>query len=128
VSPLLLLVKVSRVKKARRDLILNKKIGLGSISLLLFLFGILFSVSFGNRAAYGDSILKLLGLNPWSKGDTGLHLTLFYSLVFYIPASFLGYKFRNDWGAVVGGFLSFVMIVIFLVVIPLAALPNGLFN
>lgn len=103
---------------------MNKKIGLGlgSISLLLFLFGLLFSVSFGYRAAYGDSILKLIGLNPWSNGETGLHLTLFYSLVFFLPASFIGYKFRNDWGAVAGGFSSFVMTVIFLVVIPLAEL------
>lgn len=31
-----------------------KRIGLGSISLLLFIFGLLFSISFANQEAYGE--------------------------------------------------------------------------
>ncbi|TCZ69616.1 hypothetical protein E0485_23690 [Paenibacillus albiflavus] len=101
----------------------HKKIGLGSISLLLFIFGILFSISFGNRESFGDNILRFLGLNPWSNGDTGLHYTIFYSLVFYIPALILGYKFKNDLGAKLGKTLSLItnillstMILFFIVV------------
>ena len=91
-----------------------KKIGLGSISLLLFIFGILFSFSFGNRESYGDSILRFIGLVPWSNGDNGLHYTVFYSLIFYILALILGYKFKNDFGAKLGRTLSLI-VTIFLI-------------
>ncbi|ATP40347.1 hypothetical protein CSE16_09965 [Solibacillus sp. R5-41] len=97
-----------------------KKIGLGSISLLLFIFGILFSFSFGDRESYGDSILRFIGLNPWSNGDTGLHYTIFYSLIFYISALILGYKFKNDLGAKLGRTLSLIatifLILLFVVI------------
>ncbi|WP_342543565.1 hypothetical protein MHH33_08570 [Paenisporosarcina sp. FSL H8-0542] len=92
-----------------------KKIGLGSISLLLFIIGILFSISFGNRESYGDGLLRFLGLNPWSNGDNGLHYTIFYSLIFYIPALILGYKFKNDFGAKLGKNLSLSLIILILI-------------
>lgn len=95
-----------------------KRIGLGSISLLLFVCGILFSFSFDNGAAYGDSILRFLGLSPWSNGNSGLHFTMFYALVLYIPALILGYKFKNNFGAKIGRILSLVMIVCLLVATP----------
>lgn len=95
-----------------------KRIGLGSISLLLFVCGILFSFSFDNGAAYGDSILRFLGLNPWSNGNKGLHYTMFYALVFYIPALILGYNFKNDLGAKIGKILSLIMIILLLLVTP----------
>ena len=85
-----------------------KKIGLGSISLLLFIFGILFSIIFG------DSIVKFIGLNPWSNGDTSLHYTIFYSLIFYVLALILGYKLKNDFGAKLGRTLSLITIILFL--------------
>ncbi|RLL39987.1 hypothetical protein D8M04_19580 [Oceanobacillus piezotolerans] len=85
-----------------------KKIGLGSISVLLFIFGILFSV-------FGDSVLRFLGLNPWSNGDTGLHYTIYYSLIFYIPALILGYKFKNHLGAKLGKTLSLIMTILLIV-------------
>ena len=84
---------------------INKKIGIGSISLLLCIMGIIFSFNFGNRVCYGDVILKYMGLNPWSNGDNGTHYTLLYSLIFFIPytcylsgnfagvPAFLGYFF-----------------------------------
>ena len=92
-----------------------KRIGLGSISLLLFIVGLLFSFSFGNREAYGDSILRFIGLKPWSNGDEGLHYTVFYSLIFFIPALMLGYKFKNDWGAKLGRTLSLITLIFLLV-------------
>lgn len=94
-----------------------KRIGLGSISLLLFACGVLFSFSFDNGAAYGDSILRFLGLSPWANGTSGLHLhfTMFYALLFYIPAFILGYKFKNNFGAKIGRILSLMMIVWLLV-------------
>ena len=82
-----------------------KKIGLGSISLLLFIFGLLFPI-------FGDSIVRFISLNPWSNGDEGLHYTVFYSLIFYIPALIMGYKFKNDFGAKLGRTLSLITIIL----------------
>ncbi|OAB26243.1 hypothetical protein [Paenibacillus macquariensis] len=78
-------------------------------------FGLLFSISFGNRVSFGDSILRFLGLNPWSNGDTGLHYTVLYSLIFYILALILGYKFKNDLGAKLGRALALITIIILLI-------------
>jgi|SRR5699024_1079282 len=89
----------------------SKRIGIGSISLLLFACGLLFSLSFGEYGSIGDSILRFIGLNPWSNGDTGLHYTLIYSLVFFIPAFIIGYKFKDDFGAKMGKSLSLFAVV-----------------
>ncbi|KAB2336340.1 hypothetical protein F7731_12720 [Cytobacillus depressus] len=91
---------------------LRKRLGLGSISLLLFVIGLLFSFSFGKHGALGDTILRFVGLNPWSNGETGLHYTMFYSLIFYIPAWIIGNKFKSDLGAKTGKILSVIMIVL----------------
>ncbi|SIR86597.1 hypothetical protein SAMN05878482_106271 [Peribacillus simplex] len=102
----------------------HKKLGLGSLSLLLFLLGLLFSFSFGKYGAFGDHILRFIGINPWSNGDTGLHYTIFYALTFYIPGLMVGYKFKNDWGAKIGKNLSLILVVLvlFLVVLVLVSL------
>lgn len=95
---------------------IRHKIGFGSISLIMFILGLLFSFSFGKYGALGDTILHFIGLNPWSNGDTGLHYTLSYSLVFFIPALIIGYKFTDDFGAKIGKKLS-LFAVIFLSVL-----------
>lgn len=74
----------------------TKKIWLGLSSLLLFVLGSLFGVSFGNKLAYGDTILKFMGLKPWSKVNTGLHYTAIIALIFLIPAVVLGYIFLKE--------------------------------
>ena len=94
---------------------INKKIRVGSISLLLCIIGILFSFNFGDRVCYGDAILNYIGLNPWSNGDSGIHYTIFYSLIFFIPASILGIKFRNDFGASIGKTISLIIIIILII-------------
>jgi hypothetical protein len=95
----------------------NKKIGLGSISLLLILFGILFSFSWKNSEAFGDTILRFLGFSPWSNGDTGIHYTVIYSLFFFISALILGHKHKSNFGAKLGRNLSLIMIVPVLVLV-----------
>ena len=88
--------------------------GLGSISLLLFILGLLFSFSFGTQEAIGDHILRFIGLSPWSNGSSGLHYTIFYSLIFYVPGLIIGYRFKSNWGAKLGGTLSFLAIILIL--------------
>jgi len=89
----------------------NKKVGVGSISLLLIMFGILFSFSWKNSEALGDTILRFLGLSPWSNGDTGTHYTIIYSLFFFIPALILGHKYKSNFGAILGRNLSLIMLI-----------------
>lgn len=91
---------------------INKKIGLGSLSLLLCIIGISFPFSFGSKGAYGDNILQFVGLKPWSNGDTGIHYTVFYSLIFFVMALVFSYKFKNDFGAKVGKIISLCVIII----------------
>lgn len=97
----------------------NKKIGLGSFSLVLSILGILFSFSFGNEVCYGDIILKHLGLNPWSNGESGTHYTVLYSLIFFIPSFIIGCKFKNDFGVKIGRIISLIMIVMIMVIFPI---------
>lgn len=95
----------------------NKKIGIGSISLLLCVLGILFSRSFGNKVCYGDLILGFLGLKAWSNGNSGLHYTVFYSLIFFIPSIILGIKFKNHFGATLGKIVSFIICILFVLIL-----------
>jgi hypothetical protein len=88
-----------------------KKLGIGSISLLLCIIGILFAFSFGNKMCYGDIILKFLGLNAWSKVSSGIHYTVFYSLIFFITSFIVGYKFKNNFGAPLGKIVSLLLII-----------------
>lgn len=92
----------------------KKKIGIGSLSLLLFVVGCLFSFTFYNLTI-GDNILTYIGLKAWSNGNSGTHYTIFYSLLFFVPSLILGYKFKEDFGSKVGKILSTIMITIIVV-------------
>lgn len=100
------------------DLILskvNKKIGLGSFSVLLCAMGILFDFTFKNKECLGDIILKFIGLNSWSNG---IHHTIFYSLIFFIPSVVIGLKYKNNFGASLGKIVSLIMIILSLLLNP----------
>ena len=74
-----------------------KKIGFGTASFLLDLFAILWSFSFGlNGFCLGDTILTFLGMPAWSNGNSGTHYTIFYSLIFLLPAVPISFKYEND--------------------------------
>lgn len=75
---------------------INRKIWLGITSLVLFILGILFGVSFGGKPSYGDLIFNFIGLKPWSKVNTGLHYTGLIALIFLIPAFVFGYNFLKE--------------------------------
>ena len=95
----------------------NKKIGLGSLSLLLCIIGMLFVSSFGDKGAFGDVIIKFMGLRAWSNGDIGIHYTIIYTLIFFIPAVILGSKFKNDSGAKSGKTISSIMLIIIFILV-----------
>ena len=83
----------------------GKKIGVGSLSLLLFVCGVLFAANLGDQC-YGDITLRFLGLRAWSNGSHGFHCTIFYSLIFFIPSFIIGLRFSAQWGATAGKNLS----------------------
>ncbi|TYP48693.1 hypothetical protein [Thermosediminibacter litoriperuensis] len=99
----------------------DKKIGLGTLSLILCIIGILFSFSFGDVGCYGDTILKSIGLETGliiEKGSrvTFLHYTPFYSLLFFIPSVIIGYKYRkNHIGALLGAVISSIIVLLLIV-------------
>ncbi|KJD46396.1 hypothetical protein [Paenibacillus terrae] len=85
----------------------EKKVGWGSLSLLLSLLGMLVSFEFGNYIL-GDQLLSLLGLPAWSNSvnNTGFHYTLFLSIIFFIPSLIIGYKNPKAFGAEMGKLVS----------------------
>lgn len=92
----------------------KNKIGIGSLSLLLFIVGCLFSFTL-NDICIGDNILTYSGLKAWSNGNSGTHYTIFYSLLFFIPSLIFGYKFKDNFGSKVGKILSTIMVIMIIV-------------
>ncbi|MEC0183022.1 hypothetical protein P4H61_16170 [Paenibacillus peoriae] len=95
----------------------EKKIGWGSLSLLLALLGMAVSFEFGNYI-FGDQLLSFLGLPAWSNVDnTGFHYTFLLSIIFFAPGLIIGYKNPNEFGALIGKWVS--SIYLFLIFISL---------
>ena len=86
----------------------KKKIGIGTLSLLLSLIGIAWAVTF-NGFCLGDNILNFIGMKSWSNGNSGTHYTVFYSLIFFVPSVILGYKYAESFGAKAGRTLSIII-------------------
>ncbi|MDF2877028.1 MAG: hypothetical protein K0S30_124 [Clostridia bacterium] len=81
---------------------LKHKLGWGSLSVVLLILGLGFSITFGNGMCIGDYVLREIGIRPWSEGNTGTHYTLFYSMIFLLPAWYVGDKYKEDYGADIG--------------------------
>lgn len=87
-----------------------KKIGVGSISLLLIIFAIIWSFSFGlDGFCLGDTILSFWGIPAWSNGNSGTHYTIFYSLIFLLPAVPISVKYENDLFAGIAKWISIIL-------------------
>ncbi|MDY0407076.1 hypothetical protein P5G51_018615 [Virgibacillus sp. 179-BFC.A HS] len=81
------------IKKVKRK---RKKIGTGSVSFILIVLGLLWAFSFANFSI-GDEILKSIGLPAWSNGSTGIHYSVFYALLFFIPAFVISIRRPNHF-------------------------------
>ena len=93
---------------------LKRKIGIGTISLPLALLGLVWSLEI-RGFCLGDIALSSIGLRAWTNIDTGIHLTVFYSLLFFIPAIIVGYKYKESFGSKVGRVVSLVFVGLLLV-------------
>lgn len=85
----------------------NKKIGIGSISLLLVIIAFFWAYEIYGFCL-GDSILATLGIPTWSNsaGASGTHYTVFYTFIFLIPALILSIKYKENKFALAGKVLS----------------------
>jgi hypothetical protein len=93
----------------------EKKIGWGSLSLLLALLGMAVSFEFGNYI-FGDQVLSFLGLPAWSNVDnTGFHYTIFLSSIFFIPSVIIGCKNPKDFGAKIGEIVSSIYLTLIII-------------
>lgn len=92
-----------------------KKIGIGSISLLLVIIAFFWAFEIMGLCL-GDSILTTLNIPTWSNSAnaSGTHYTVFYTFIFLIPALVLAIKHRDDLFAKVGKWLSIIFIAILL--------------
>ena len=88
-----------------------KKLGIGSLSLVLVIIAIFWccNIAILNNFCLGDYILNIFDIPSWSNGSTGTHYTIFYSYIFLIPAIFLGIKYKEDLFATVGKNISIVL-------------------
>lgn len=69
----------------------NKKIGVGSLSLLLSVMGILFCI---------PNIRNVI------------HYTMIYSLIFFISSLIVSHKFKENLGAYLGEKVSLIMLLL----------------
>jgi hypothetical protein len=89
----------------------HKKIGYGTLSIILSILGILWSFSI-NNVCIGDLILNSLGVKTWSETNTGIHYTVFYSCLFFVAAFIIATLNKKDFGAKLGRVVSAIVIAI----------------
>lgn len=91
-----------------------KKLGVGSFALLLSIVAIIWCCNIHglDNFCLGDTVLGLLRLPSWSNGTEGTHYTVFYGLVFLIPAFILGAKHKQDLFAGAGKIIAGLLIVV----------------
>ena len=89
----------------------NKKLGIGSISLLLVIIAFIWAFEiFG--VCVGDNVLATFNIPTWSNSAnaSGTHYTIFYSFIFLIPALLLAIKYKNDLFSRTGKWASIFLI------------------
>ena len=89
---------------------MKKSIGIGSLSFALALLAFIWGFEIMGFCL-GDSVLTTLNIPTWSNSAnaSGTHYTVFYSLLFAIPAVLIALKHKNDLFANVGKWLAFLM-------------------
>ena len=92
-----------------------KKIGIGSISLLLVIIAFFWAFEIAGFCL-GDSILATLNIPTWSNSAnaSGTQYTVIYTFIFLIPALVLAIKYGDDLFAEVGKWSAIVFIAILL--------------
>lgn len=93
----------------------RKEIGWGTSSIVLLLMGIVWCSTI-NELCLGDVILGSINVASWSKGTTGFHIGILYSLIFFIPSWIIASKYIDDWGTRAVRIISFFLSTFILIV------------
>ncbi|MHC1722989.1 MAG: hypothetical protein AB9836_07295 [Aminipila sp.] len=98
---------------------MKKKFGFGTLSMILFIFAIVWSrdIKSLNNFCLGDAVLNFINLPAYStypNGNPGLHYTVFYSFAILILAVIVGHKFPEHIFAQSGTILSAICALLFL--------------
>jgi len=90
---------------------MKKKIGLGSLGLVLLIIAFFWSSEI-NGFCLGDYILAAIKIPTWSNSAnaTGTHYTVWYSVIFLIPALILSIKYKENLFAKISKWLSIISI------------------
>ena len=92
----------------------KKKLGWGSLALFFAVLAIIWcsNVQFWDGFCLGDYVLRLLGVPRWSNGADGIHYTVFYGLIFLVPAWLIGRKRSEDRFAILGSRIAGILTVV----------------
>lgn len=112
----------------RKPKMSKKRVGIGSISLLLVIIAFIWNYNiFG--FCLGDNVLSFFNLPTWSnenneqivnsfsivtfgnKGE-GIHYTVYYSFILLFPALVLAVKNKNHLFATIGKWMAIILIVL----------------
>jgi hypothetical protein len=92
---------------------MHKKFSWGSLSIILFIFSILFTVELGRTFCLGDILLESAGLKGWLKlGNSTLNIKIFISEFILISGYIFGRVFKNDLFAKTGRMLCLILALI----------------
>ena len=84
----------------------TKKWGVGTLSLIISIFSIMFSFSSLGEKSIGENILKAIGVK---------FPVMVISTVLFLIAIFIGHKYREDYGAKFGKNLSISFIILMMI-------------
>lgn len=94
---------------------MERKYGLGTLSIVIYILGILFDLQLDGHKSVGDRILNDIGIKTWSNTSNGIHYTIFYSMIIFVSSLIIGIKYKDDYGGKLGRNLSIVTLIIFLI-------------
>ena len=111
---------------------IKKKIGIGTISLLLVIFAFIWSFNVLDFCI-GDKVLEFFNIPTWSgngneqqivdaffivtftKDGQSIHYTVFYSFILLLPALVLAVKNKNDLFTDIGKWLAIIFITLLII-------------
>lgn len=89
----------------------HKKLGIGSLSLLIIFLGLLFNLPTGpDHISFSHHLFHFMGVPVYSNGNQGLHYPFLAAAIFWVPAFWLARKHRSHYGTGLSYYLSGLML------------------
>jgi hypothetical protein len=92
---------------------MKPKKGWGTLSIILFFFGILFTANIGRTFCLGDVLLQAVGLKGELKIDNStLNIKIYITEIIFIIGLILGLKFKKDFLSKAGRLLCLIFAIL----------------